>query len=268
MWEGDVWVALRAARAGSDVVTSGFYQTHDTEMKGEVDPVTEVDRSAEKAIRSVISAHFPTDGILGEEEGGPGWQKGRVWIVDPLDGTVNFVQGIPHVAVSVALWDDAQPVVGVIVDVIRREEFVATTGEGATLNGSPIRVSSTDRLLDSVVVTGFPYDRREHAKEYLQVVEEVMIRTRGTRRLGAAALDLAWVACGRFDAYWEHGGRFGIKPWDIAAGLLLVTEAGGTITDHLGNRNRLDAAATIASNGRIHEDLRQVVEDTLPAHLR
>jgi myo-inositol-1(or 4)-monophosphatase len=268
MWEGDVWVAARAARAGADIVQAGFFQSLDTELKGVVDPVTQVDRDAEQAIRSVIATHFPEDAVLGEEEGGGDWRSGRIWIVDPLDGTVNFVRRVPQVAVSVALWEDGKPLVGVIIDVARNDEFVAVTDQGATMNGSSIQVSDTDRMEDALVATGFPYDRTRYAGAYLKVVEAVMLRTRGTRRLGAAALDLAWVACGRFDAYWEHGGAEGIKPWDIGAGSLIVSEAGGTFTDHTGSPHNLEAAAYVASNGKLHEELRAIVETTMPDHLR
>ncbi len=268
MWEGDVWVAVRAARAGADVVQAGFFEPLDTELKGAVDPVTQVDRQAEEAIRAVISSHFPNDDFLGEEGGGQAWDSNRVWIVDPLDGTVNFVRRIPQVAVSVALWQQGRPQVGVVIDVARNDEFVAIAGEGATMNQLPIRVSETPRLEDALLVTGFPYDRREHAAEYLAVVEVAIQRARGIRRLGAAALDLAWVACGRFDGYWEHGGRFGIQPWDVAAGMLLVSEAGGHFTDHTGASHRLAAPAHVASNGKIHEELRTIVAETLPDHLR
>jgi myo-inositol-1(or 4)-monophosphatase len=158
--------------------------------------------------------------------------------------------------------------VGVVIDVARNDEFVAVADEGATMNGSPIRVSETALMEDAVLVTGFPYDRRQHAAEYLTVVQAVMLRSRGIRRLGAAALDLAWVACGRFDGYWEHGGEYGIQPWDIAAGMLLVTEAGGSFTDHTGEPYRLEAPAHVASNAKIHEELRAIVADTLPRHLR
>ncbi len=268
MWEGDVWVAARAARAGADVVQAGFFQQLDTELKGAVDPVTQVDRDAENAIRSAISSHFPNDAILGEEEGGADWRTGRVWIVDPLDGTVNYVHRLPLVAVSVALWDSGKPVVGVIIDVARNDEFVAVVGEGATLNGQAISVSNTALLQDSLVVKGFPYDRQERAAGYLAVVEEVMKVTQGTRRLGAAALDLAWLACGRFDGYWEHGGRHGIKPWDVAAGMLLVTEAGGAFSDESGSESQLEARAFVASNGKIQEELRSIIARTMPEHLR
>jgi myo-inositol-1(or 4)-monophosphatase len=268
MWEGDVWVAVRAARAGADIVAAGFFQALDTEMKSAVDPVTQVDRDAEQAIHSVISAHFPDDAFLGEEGGGSDWRSGRVWIVDPLDGTVNFVHRLPQVAVSVALWADGAPLVGVIIDVARNDEFVAMNGEGATLNGEPIHVSETPTLDQSLVSTGFPYDRRQHAGAYLRVVEEVMLNSQGTRRLGAAALDLAWLAAGRYDAYWEHGGPQGIKPWDVAAGILLVTEAGGVYTDEAGDLNQLEARAHVASNGKVHDELRSIVARTMPEHLR
>lgn len=268
MWEGDVWVALRAARAGADIVQTGFFQILDTEMKGSVDPVTQIDGAAEGAIRSVIATHFPEDAVLGEEQGGGDWRRGRVWIVDPLDGTVNYLSRIPHVATSVALWDDGEPLVGVIIDVARNEEFIAARGEGASVDGKEIRVSETGTLEESLLVTGFPYDRRQYAAAYLEVVEEVMMRSRGTRRLGAAALDLAWVACGRFDAYWEHGGAHGVQPWDVAAGCLLVTEAGGRFTNENGEINHLEARAHIASNGKVHEELREIVARTMPSHLQ
>lgn len=267
MWEGDVWVAVRAARAGADVVQTGFYQPLDTEMKSVVDPVTHVDRDAETAIREVIVSHFPDDAILGEEGGGAGWRQGRVWIVDPLDGTVNYVHRLPQVAVSVALWEDGNPLVGVIIDVARNDEFVAVAGEGSSLNGETIRVSETATLGQSLVCTGFPYDRRDHAAAYLKVVEEVMLNSQGTRRMGAAALDLAWLAAGRYDAYWEHGGKDGIKPWDVAAGMLIVTEAGGTYTNESGEVAQLEARAHVASNGKVHEDLRAIVARTMPEHL-
>ena len=268
MWEGDVWVAVRAARAGAAVVRQGFGEELATEMKGVVDPVTQVDHEAEDAIKRVIAAHFPNDSILAEEGGGADWRGRRVWIVDPLDGTVNFVNRIPQVAVSVALWHERKPLVGVVIDVARDEEFVAGLGEGATSNGRPIRVSETAELRDALVATGFPYDRQQHAGAYLAVLEQVMSRSRGMRRMGAAALDMAWVACGRFDGYWEHGGAAGVKPWDAAAGMLLVAEAGGTATDSTGADNELQPSAFVVTNGKIHEELRQIVDDTLPTHLR
>ncbi len=263
MWEGDLWVALRAARAGVEEVQKGAGSAFVTHMKGIVDPVTEIDERAEMAIRAAIASHFPDDAILGEEGGGEGWTQGRVWIIDPLDGTINFVHSLPHFSVSVALWDDGAPLIGVVIDVMRQEEFVAVRGEGARLNDVPISVSETQSMNESVIATGFPYDRQAHVRAYLEVVANVLEKVQGIRRLGSAALDLAWVACGRYDAYWEYG----IKPWDAAAGTLLVTEAGGSVTDQHGVSNDLDASACIASNGNIHDALREIVSNGMPEHL-
>ncbi len=267
MQVGDVGVAIEAARAGAQVVRLGFQQRFTTELKGEVDPVTDIDRAAEAAVVSVLTDARPDDQILAEEGGGADWRGPRVWIVDPLDGTVNFVNRLPQVAVSVALWANGLPLVGVVLDVTRDEEFVAAVGAGATCNGDPIAVSDTAQLRDSLLATGFPYDRQQHARAYLRVMEEVMTRSRGTRRMGAAALDMAWVACGRFDGYWEHGGPFGVKPWDAAAGTLLVTEAGGMATDDQGQSYQLTPSAFVVTNGKIHEELRQIVDETMPEHL-
>lgn len=268
MWEAETSIAVEAARAGAAVVRRGFGEDFSTEMKGAVDPVTDIDREAEEAVRDVLGSHAAGDMILGEEEGGADWRGHRVWIVDPLDGTVNFVNRIPQVAVSVALWSEARPIVGVVIDVTRREEFVAAQGGGATINGRPLHVSGTDRLEDSILVTGFPYDRQQHAEAYLAVLAEVMKRSRGTRRMGAAALDMAWVACGRFDGYWEHGGPRGVKPWDAAAGVLLVSEAGGMATNAEGGLHDLEPLAFVVTNGKIHEDLRLIVSKNMPEHLQ
>lgn len=260
----DLEVAVEAARAGAEVVRAGFGGDLDVRMKGDVDPVTAVDTAAEAAVMAVIGHHRRHDEVLGEESGGSGWKADRVWIVDPLDGTINFLHAIPHVAVSVALWEKGRAVVGVVVDVSRDELFSAVAGEGAAMNGAPIRVSDLAEMTNCVVATGFPYDRRAHATEYATTLGAVLAQVQGVRRFGSAALDLAWVACGRYDAYWEYG----LAPWDAAAGSLLVQEAGGEVTDHTGARNGLDSTALVASNGLIHEGLRQIVADHLPPHRR
>lgn len=233
-------------------------------MKGEVDPVTAMDEAAEEAIIDVLSDARPDDAVLGEESGGAGWREGRVWVVDPLDGTVNFVHGIPHVAVSVALWEDGAPLAGVVIDVTRNEEFSVVAGNGAHLDGTPISVSVCQSLGDAVVATGFPYDRRRHAMAYAETVGHVLGRVQGIRRIGSAALDLAWTACGRFDAYWEYG----LHPWDSAAGLLLVKEAGGVVTGRDGSAYDLDSPVIVAAAPLIHEGLARLVADHLPEHLR
>lgn len=260
--------ALRAARAAARIVREGFGATLETVMKGEVDPVTQIDQSAERAIMDILTSEFPDDRRLGEEGGGSDWRAGRVWIVDPLDGTVNFVHHVPHVSVSIALWEDGVPLVGVVYDVARQEEFAAIRGRGATLNGELIRVTGVDSLSDAMILTGFPYDQREHPGAYLQQVERFLVEARAVRVIGSAALDLAWIAAGRADAYTEHGGTRGLKPWDMAAGSLLVTEAGGRFTDVDGRENVLEGRAFVASNGHLHERVASLVRETMPDHLR
>ncbi|HEX2152597.1 MAG TPA: inositol monophosphatase family protein [Acidimicrobiia bacterium] len=260
----DLKMALEAARAGAGVVRDGFLSRPEVRMKGVVDPVTVVDDAAEEAIFEVLDRMAPGEDRLGEESGGAGWDSDRVWIVDPLDGTVNFVHGMPHISVSVGLWEAGNPKVGVVIDVMRGEEFSAVAGQGAQLDGEVISVSEQETFGDSLVVTGFPYDRRDRASAYAQTLGAVLAEVRGIRRLGSAALDLAWVASGRFDGYWEYG----LGPWDAAAGLLLVEEAGGRVTDHSGGSYRLDSATITASNGLIHDRLSEVVRAHLPDHLR
>ncbi len=263
MWEGDLWVAVRAARAGAELVHQAMGDPFSIEMKGATDPVTDIDKASEAAVIAMIRTHFPDDDVLGEEGGGTGWQADRVWVIDPLDGTVNFVHGFPHIAVSVALWEGGQPQIGVVIDVGRNEEFVAQVDSGVRVNTTPVSVSATDDFSSALLVTGFPYDRNRHGRAYLESVGDVLEQAQGVRRLGSAALDLAWVACGRLDGYWEYG----IAPWDAAAGVVLVAEAGGSVTDHRGAPHRLDAPAIVASNGIIHEELRVIVEKNFPRHL-
>lgn len=236
-------------------MAAGFETVATTELKGTVDPVTEFDRAAEATVRSVLATRRPDDGILGEEEGGDDWRSGRVWIVDPLDGTVNFVHHIPQVSVSVALWEDGRPQVGVVHDAIRNEVFSARRGFGAHLDGAPIRVSPVDDTVRSLVVTGFPYDRRERAGELAEILGRVLAEVQGIRRLGSSALDLCWVAAGRFEAYWEYR----LHPWDTAAGQLIVEEAGGRVTDLDGTPYRPGAPGLLASNDRIHQRLLEVI---------
>jgi len=255
---------MRAAKAGGEVVARFFGSPPETEYKGKFDPVTAVDRASEAAIVALIREERPEDTVLAEEDqGAHDRHDGRQWIIDPLDGTVNFVHSIPQVSVSVALYEGGQPLVGVVYDPLRDEIFTAVSGQGARLNGHMMSVSTTAELGRSVVATGFPYDHDEKADELAVMIREVLRRVNGLRRFGSAALDLAWVAAGRFDAYWE----FGIAPWDCAAGLLLVTEAGGSVTDPLGRASTPFHGHTIASNGAVHEALREVIESWMPMRL-
>lgn len=262
--DSDLKAALEAGRAGAEVVRAGFATHPEVRLKGDVDPVTVVDDESEVAIFEALDRVAPGEEVLGEESGGGGWDSERVWIVDPLDGTVNFVHGLPHVSVSVAVWENGSPTAGVVIDVMRQEEYGAARGHGAWLNEDRISVSTEDDMSSALVVTGFPYDRQHRPSAYATVVGAVLGEVQGVRRLGSAALDFAWLACGRFDGYWEYG----LGPWDSAAGVLLVTEAGGLVTDHLGNEFRLDSKTVVATNGRIHDRLAAIVSDHLPEHLR
>jgi myo-inositol-1(or 4)-monophosphatase len=260
----DLEVALAAARRGGEVVREAFGRPVRADFKGDVNPVTAADREAEEAILAVLRQARPDDGVLAEEGGTGDPTSERIWIVDPLDGTVNFVHGLPQVAVSVALWEGGSPLVGVVLDPIREEVFAAVAGRGATLDGARIEVSGETRLDRSLIVTGFPYDRRERAAEYAATLGAVLATCQGVRRLGSAALDFAWVAAGRLDGYWEYG----LKPWDAAAGLLLVTEAGGVVTDVGGADYTLDAQGVVAATPAVHRALLTVVAANLPVHLR
>ncbi|MFO7547449.1 MAG: inositol monophosphatase family protein [Acidimicrobiia bacterium] len=262
--EEDLEVALAAARQGGTVVREAFGRPVAPDFKGDVNPVTDADRAAEEAILEVLHRERPGDGVLAEEGGEGHPTSERIWIVDPLDGTVNFVHGIPQVAVSVALWERGVPLVGVVLDPLRNEEFTAIAGLGASLDGRRVEVSGETRLDHSLIVTGFPYDRRERAAGYATTLGAVLAACQGVRRLGSAALDLAWVAAGRLDGYWEYG----LKPWDAAAGLLLVTEAGGIATDVGGADYLLDAVGVVAATPGVHRALLTVVAANLPDHLR
>lgn len=258
----DLELAIAAAATGAAIVREGFGRHRTTEQKGRLDPVTEVDRASEQAIVDLLTAHRPDDGLLGEE-GSSRASAGRRWIVDPLDGTVNFVHGIPHVGVSVALYDADEPLVGVIHDPIRDEVFAAEQGAGASCNGVPITVSDTTEMHRSVVVTGFPYDHDRFAAAYGRTVAAVLAEVNGIRRLGSAALDFGWLAAGRFDGFWEYS----LGAWDMAAGAVIVTEAGGIITDARGGRFTPESRHFVAANPHLHSRLRAVVEPVLPAHL-
>ncbi len=244
-----------------------------------VDLVTDTDRAAEGVILDQLRTARPGDAILSEETGAidapAGTSPSICWVVDPLDGTTNFAHGIPHFAVSVAAVDlpagsanastfdarRARPVAGAVYDPMRDEMFEAHEGGISTLNGRPVSVSAETDLASSLLATGFPYDRRENAELYLSFWHAFMVGARDVRRIGAAALDLAWVACGRVDAFWE----WRLKPWDVAAGNLLVRCAGGRVTDFRGEEAGVDASQTLASNGHIHAQMLDVFGPRLPS---
>jgi myo-inositol-1(or 4)-monophosphatase len=249
-------VAMSAAREAGGVLRKGFGWQHSIKYKGEVDLVTEVDEQAERVIREILLGAFPSYGMLAEEGGRLSGEEDARWIVDPLDGTTNYAHGLPIFAVSIALERAGEVVLGVVHDPIREETYVAELGRGAVLNGEPIKVSDTDELIQALIATGFPYDR-EKMPEALGLFGRFVALTRGVRRLGSTALDLCYVAFGRLDGYYERG----IWPWDIAAGSLILEEAGGKVTDYLGGRLDLEGREIVASNGALHPAMTKLVEE-------
>jgi myo-inositol-1(or 4)-monophosphatase len=239
-------VAVEAARAAGAIQRERYRSAFRVRNKGAVDLVTEVDLACEEAIRSVLDRRAPGTAVLGEEGGLRGDGVDR-WIVDPLDGTTNYAHGYPVFCASVG-WEEAGAVrVGAIYDPLRDELFTAERGAGAFCNGAPVRVSGTPSLARALLATGFPYDRDTHPRNYDEF-RALTQATLGVRRSGSAALDLAYVACGRLDGFWEPG----LKPWDVAAGTLLVTEAGGRVSGYGGDAFRLDGGNVVASNGTLH----------------
>lgn len=253
--------ATAIAREAGAVVRDRFPRTRLTHIgfKGAVNPVTDTDIAVEALIVARLRAAFPSHRFLGEEGGGDEWRVPGppIWLIDPLDGTNNFAHGFPPVGVSLALLAAGRPVVGVIHDPLRGETFAATAGGGATLDGQPIHVSSVQRLADAFLATGFPYDRRTAPDNNVERLDHFLRRSLGVRRAGAAVLDQAYVACGRLDGFWE----IRLKPWDVAAGVLLVREAGGRATDFEGSPDCLSGEFIVASNGRIHDDMLCVIRE-------
>ncbi len=254
-------VAVEAARAGAAVVRRALDRSDPAGrvvLKGPVDPVTEVDLASEEAIRAVLDRESPGVPVLAEEGGGAA-AGDRRWIVDPLDGTVNFVRGFPAFCVSVALEEGGRVVAGCIADPLAGVAYRASLGGGAWCGDRRLRVSPTASLDEALLLTGFPYDRRQRAAHYLRHVEAFLRRARGIRRCGSAALDLVHVAAGRADGFWE----FGLQAWDVAAGRLLVEEAGGRVTDMDGGPLDLDRPRLLATNGRVHAAMRDVLASLL-----
>ena len=242
--------ALEAARRAGEVLREGFGAHHRVRYKGEVDIVTEIDERAEEVIREALLGAYPSYSMLAEEGGETAGEGDARWIVDPLDGTTNYAHGLPLFAVSIALEKAGEVVAGVVHDPMRQETFVAERGRGARLNDESIGVSETDDLVRALVVTGFPYDREE-VPAAIDLFGRLSMRTQSMRRLGSAALDLCYVAAGRLDAYYERGGY----AWDVAAGSLLIEEAGGKITDYKGRPFEMEGKEVIASNGLLHPKL-------------
>jgi myo-inositol-1(or 4)-monophosphatase len=245
-------IAVDAALEAGRIMRHYVNNLDGIDYKGEIDIVTEADRAAERAVLERLRTAFPDFGVLAEESGASEASNGSTsrWVVDPLDGTTNFATGNPHVCVSIALERDGQVVLGVVYDPMLDELFIAERGNGAWLNGKRMHVSRIDVFLQSMLATGFPYDLNNREKS-LEWFNHFTHLTRAVRRAGAAALDLCYVAAGRYDGFWEAG----LKPWDAAAGSLMVLEAGGSVTDFAGDSFLIESPSLIASNGLVHEEL-------------
>jgi myo-inositol-1(or 4)-monophosphatase len=251
-------IAVKAARrAGSVINRSSFDLDKLTiEQKAQNDFVSEVDRAAEQAIIQVLKEAYPQHSILAEESGLIDNKSEYQWIIDPLDGTTNFLHGFPQYCVSIALAVKGVVQHGVIFDPVRNDLFTTSRGGGAFLNDRRIRVSKTLLLKDALLGTGFPYREFAHMDQFLASLKEMTLKAAGIRRPGAAALDMAYVACGRFDGFWE----FGLKPWDVAAGGLLVQEAGGLISDYSGESDWLFGGSVVCGTPRVFAPMLAIIQ--------
>ncbi len=252
-----LYVAVRAARRAGDVLVRMFDERDGlrVEEKRDRDYVTEADRKAEALIIREIRQHYPTHGIVAEESGCRNQDADIQWHIDPLDGTANFIHGHPHFSVSIAAWKQGKPLLAVVHDPMRNETFEAQNGNGAFLNRRRLRVSPGKEMADATFASGLAPYRREQLPIFQQRMEACMKKASSYRRGGSAALDLAYVAAGRLDAYWESG----LCSWDIAAGILLVQEAGGIVTGLDGSRVDLNKGDVLAANPVLHEEFRRVL---------
>ena len=251
-------VALEAAHAAASIIRDGTQSTLRVHHKGAIDMVTQVDLAAEECIRNILTKHTPDVPILAEEGGGAMTARTR-WIVDPLDGTTNYVHGYPSYAVSIALEVDGRLEAGCVYDAANGVPYTAVKGQGARCRGEVLSVSPVDSLDKALLVTGFPYDRKQNIDRYLRYVRRFLLECQGLRRAGAAAMDFVAIAAGRLDGYWE----FGLNPWDVAAGVLLVSEAGGTVSDMEGGPLSIGSPRLLATNGKIHREMTQILTELL-----
>jgi myo-inositol-1(or 4)-monophosphatase len=247
--------AIDTARRAGVLLLSMFEGQRDVKLKSTFELVTDADHASEALVISAISRQYPDHAVVAEESGGTAAEAGYTWLIDPLDGTNNYAHGLPIFSVSLALLHDGAPLVGVIYDPTRDELFAAERGEGARCNGRRIHVSENASLAASLLATGFPYDYATNPDNNAREFTTLAGRVQGVRRLGSAALDLAYVAMGRFDAFWE----LRLQPWDSAAGALLVSEAGGRVTDWRGGDWNPWSNRLLASNGHIHDEMVQML---------
>ncbi len=260
MYDEALRVAIDAAVEAGQLIRShaGKIQGKQIRMKNYHDLVTEIDEQSQQIIVDRLLEAFPNSQVLAEEgDLSKGEEKieGLRWIIDPIDGTTNFTHGMPPYAVSIGLEDNGVLVAGVVLEVGRWELFTAIKGQGVLVNGIPAAVSQAQTVSDSLVVTGFPYRHFEHLEDFLSLLGGMLKKARGVRRTGAASVDLAYVAVGRFDAFFETG----LMPWDLAAGTLLINEAGGKVTNYSNQANKIFDRQVLATNGHIHEEMLRLV---------
>jgi myo-inositol-1(or 4)-monophosphatase len=248
-------VAIEAALAGGGILRAYFGSEFRISYKGELNLVTEADVASERKVVEILKKRFPEAAVLGEETGETAGEGGCRFIVDPLDGTTNFAHGYPVFAVSIAFEQDGRVDVGAVYDPLRKELFSAARGRGAFLNGRKLRVSTTAALSKALLVTGFPYDLRDDLAGSLRLFQRFMGVSRAIRRDGSAALDLCYLAAGRYDGFWEEK----LGPWDTAAGALIVEEAGGRVSDFEGKPFHYSKRAVLATNGLLHDEMLAVV---------
>ena len=251
--------AINVARDAGSILVDKLGRALQVSNKGAIDLVTEADLASEKLIIERIRSHYPRHAILAEESGASGNHAGGSssewkWIIDPLDGTTNYAHGYPCFCVSIGVERAGKLELGVVYDPMRNEMFTAERGQGATLNDRPMRVSAVAELSRAMLCTGFPYDVRDRP-DFARDFSSFTMQAQAVRRDGSAALDLAYVACGRFDGFWEDG----LNPWDLAAGVLIIEEAGGSVTDFEGAPLDIYSARVLASNGLVHHAMMQVI---------
>jgi myo-inositol-1(or 4)-monophosphatase len=258
-------VAQRAAISSGKILLENYGKIASVEIreKRDNDFLTYVDELSEKNIIETIHRDFPDHAILAEESGMQKQSSSYKWIIDPLDGTKNFISGIPVFAVSIALQYENNIILGVIYDPVRDEMYFAESGQGAYLNERPIHVNDQTELSRSLLATGFPFRFKTFLGQYMECFKDIFNQTSGTRRLGAASIDLAYTAAGKFEGFWE----LGLSPWDMAAGSLIVQEAGGQISNFWGNTLLLDQAYIVASNGKIHSQLLEIIKKYFPEYV-
>ena len=260
-------IAVRAARAAGDIIVRAMDRVDllNITPKGRNDFVSDVDRQAEREIVSILQRAYPDHAVLGEEDGFQGAARSDyVWVIDPLDGTTNFLHGFPQFAVSIALFYRGRVERGVVYDPVRQELFTAVRGAGATLNNRRLRVTKQKGMIGALLGTGIPFKDQSYLDAYLGMLKSLLKDAAGIRRAGSAALDLAYVAAGRFDGFWE----IGLMKWDMAAGVLLVQEAGGIVTDLEGRDNYFETGSVVCANPKLHQSMLELIEPHLTDSLR